>query len=92
MEGVCKGVVVGGVSFASVVEPFWWRCSLALLEALPEPIRKCAVAPAPVPGSVAAMLLLPIPVALPPNKKRSGAQAGSFFCGGGAGNRTRVLR
>jgi hypothetical protein len=32
------------------------------------------------------MLLLPIPVALPPNKKRSGAQAGSFFCGGGAGN------
>jgi hypothetical protein len=45
-----------------------------------------------VPGAVAAMLLLPIPVALPPNKKRSGAQAGSFFCGGGAGNRTRVLR
>ena len=32
-----------------------------------------------VPGAVAAMLLLPIPVALPPNKKRSGAQAGSFF-------------
>ena len=36
-------------------------------------------APAPVPGAVAAMLLLPIPVAHPPNKKRSGAQAGSFF-------------
>jgi hypothetical protein len=25
-------------------------------------------------------------------QKKSGAQAGSFFCGGGAGNRTRVLR
>jgi hypothetical protein len=68
------------------------RCSQTTFEALPTPIRKCAVAPASVPGAVAAMLLLPIPVALPPNKKRSGAQAGSFFCGGGAGNRTRVLR
>ena len=32
-----------------------------------------------MPGAVAAMLLLPIPVAFPPNKKRPGAQARSFF-------------
>jgi len=41
--------------------------------------ENCAVTFATVPGAVAAMLLLPIPVALPPNKKRSGAPAGSFF-------------
>ena len=44
-----------------------------------------------VPGSVAAMLLLPIPVAHPPNKKNP-AHRPDCFCGGGAGNRTRVLR
>ena len=32
-----------------------------------------------MPGAVAAMLLLPIPVAFPPNEKRPGEQAGSFF-------------
>jgi hypothetical protein len=46
---------------------------------------------ATVPGSVAAMLLLPIPVAHPPNKKNP-AHRPDYFCGGGAGNRTRVLR
>jgi hypothetical protein len=42
----------------------------------------------PMPGAVGVSLLLPIPVAFPPNKKRSGALAGSFFCGGDAIDRT----
>ena len=45
-----------------------------------------------MPEAVAAVPLLPIPVAFPPNEKRPGVQAGSFFRGGDAGNRTRVLR
>ena len=53
--------------------------------------RKFSLHPASVPGSVAAMLLLPIPVAHPPNKKNP-AHRPDCFCGGGAGNRTRVLR
>jgi len=41
--------------------------------------RICAVAPAPVPGAVAAMLLLPIPVALPPNKKNPALRPDLFL-------------
>jgi hypothetical protein len=48
-------------------------------------------APAPVPGAVAAMLLLPIPVAHP-RKKTPCPFKGKAFFSGGAGNRTRVLR
>jgi len=44
-----------------------------------------------MPGAVAPMALLPIPVAFPPNKKDP-AHRPDRFCGGDAGNRTRVLR
>ena len=57
----------------------------------PAPNEKRSKSHATVPGAVAAMLLLPIPVAHP-RKKTPCPFKGKAFFSGGAGNRTRVLR
>ena len=64
--------------------------------------RICAVAPAPVPGAAAAEFTIPKSIAVDfgpsdsrctsPEQKKIRRSGRIFFCGGGAGNRTRVLR